>query len=259
MEVIQQPIPQNNTGPVAVQLSVVVPLYNQERNVITVLTGIRKVLESTALSYEIVAVDDGSLDKTLEVLRQIRYPNMQIISYSPNMGKGYAVKEGVLRSRGNVVMFIDGDLDIMPEVIGDYLVELDRCDLVIASKSHPKSRVVAPTSRKLLSKAFNFLVRITVGIKLRDTQSGLKAGNGDALRAIFKVMLVKRYAFDVELLKIATMLGLSIKEMPIEINLDRRFKVRDILRMFVDILGISYRARISHWYQRQIKSQVRGR
>jgi len=244
-----------------IQLSIVVPVYNQERKVPLSLARIRKVLDSTLISYEIVVVNDGSLDNTLEVLmeEEKKNPRMQIISYSLNVGKGHAVKIGVLHSKGNTVMFTDGDLDISPEVIRDYVKELESCDLVIASKTHPQSKVVAPFSRRFLSRAFNLIVRVSVGIKLKDTQSGLKAGNGDALRTIFKVMLVKRYAFDVELLKIATMLGLSIKEMPIEINLDRKFKIQEIIKMFVDILGISYRLRITHWYQKQILSQIEGR
>jgi dolichol-phosphate mannosyltransferase len=99
---------------------------------------------------------------------------------------------------------------------------------------------------------FNLLVRMAIGIKVKDTQSGLKAGKGDALRAIFRIMLVKRYAFDVELLTIATALNLNIKEMPIEISLERSFKVRDIAKMFLDVTSIAYRYRMKRWYHKQI-------
>ena len=117
-----------------------------------------------------------------------------------NKGKGHAVKMGVLNSKGDVVSFLDGDLDISPAQIKNYIRELEGCDLVIASKAHPLSIITAPFVRKMLSKMFSILVRVAVGINIKDTQSGLKIGNGNALRKIFNVMLVKRYAFDVEML-----------------------------------------------------------
>lgn len=241
-----------------VQVSVIIPVYNQEKNVAASLGRIKKVLGDTLLSYEMVVVDDGSTDGTLGVLKleQAADPHIKVISYTPNRGKGHAVKTGILESRGDVAMFTDGDLDITPDIIKDYVRELEGYDLVIASKRHPKSRVSAPISRKFLSRAFNLLVRLAVGIKIKDTQSGLKAGNGTVLRAIFKVMLVKRYAFDVELLAIANALNLNVRELPIEINLDRRFKVRDIAKMFIDVAGISYRYRIRRWYQKQLLDQL---
>ena len=108
-----------------------------------------------------------------------------------------------MHSFGDVITFVDGDLDISPNTIRDYVKELENCDLVIASKRHPLSKVKAPSSRKFLSRMFNLIIRMLIGIEVRDTQSGLKAGKGVALRSIFGSMVVKRYAFDVELLTIA--------------------------------------------------------
>lgn len=238
------------------QVSIVIPVYNQASKISASLARIKKVLEPLGLNYELVVVNDGSLDGTLDVLRKEHNldPRVRVVSYNRNMGKGYAVKTGVTRSRGELVMFTDGDLDISPYVISEYIRQLEDCDLVIASKRHPQSKYNAPLSRKFFSRAFNLVVRILTGIKVKDTQSGLKAGNGEALRAIFKLMLVKRYAFDVELLALANLLNLQIREMPIEINLDRRFKLKDIAKMFVDVLAISYRYRIKKWYQNQLKT-----
>lgn len=240
------------------QVSIVVPVYNQERNVSTALSRIKRVLDSTGLTYEIVVVNDGSKDGTLDVLRREEKAGgrVRVITYSRNMGKGYAVKTGIVQSQGALIMFTDGDLNISPHIISEYLRQLEGCDLVIASKRHPQSKIHAPLSRKFLSRAFNVVVRILTGISIRDTQAGLKAGNGPALRAIFKLMLVKRYAFDVELLTIASVLKMQIKEMPVEIKLDRGFKAKEIARMFVDLLGISYRLRFTRWYQKQVTSQT---
>jgi glycosyltransferase involved in cell wall biosynthesis len=234
----------------------VVPVYNQEKNVSVSLARIKRVLDSSLLNYEIVVVNDGSTDGTLQVLNRESDPRIKIISYSANKGKGHAVRIGVLGTGGDLVMFTDGDLDISPESINDYVRELEHCDLAIASKYHPESRVQAPFSRKFLSRAFSLLVRTAVGIRVKDTQSGLKAGNGKVLRTIFKVMMVDRYAFDVELIAIATVLKLKIEELPIQINIERGFKTREIVRMFADVARISFRFRIQRWYQKQLKELV---
>jgi glycosyltransferase involved in cell wall biosynthesis len=237
-----------------VQVSVVIPIHNKEKTISILLSKIKEVLSSTFQSYEIVLVNDGSFDNTFCVLQEEKKIDscLKVISYNPNRGKGYAVKTGVIESSGNIVIFIDGDLDISHSKIEDYVNELGSCDLVVASKRHPQSKVYAPSSRKFLSRTFNLLVRLSIGIKIKDTQSGLKAGNGDILRTIFEIMLVKRYAFDVELITIATMLNLKIKEMPIEINLDHGFRLKDIVKMLLDVTNITYRYRINRWYHKQI-------
>jgi len=238
-----------------IQVSIVIPVYNQELTVSASLARIKEVLDALAASYELIVVNDGSRDDTLRILQQEQAsnPSLRVISYDKNMGKGHAVRKGILESKGDLVVFTDGDLDISPTIILDYIHQLKNSTLVVGSKRHPLSQVTAPRIRKLLSRAFNLVVRIFTGIKIRDTQAGLKAGNGNALREIFKLMLVKRYAFDVELLTIASLLKTDIKEMPIHINLDRHFKAKDIARMFVDVLAIAYRLRIKKWYQKQLQ------
>ena len=236
------------------QISVVIPVHNQEMEISSLLIKIKEILNSTMQSYEILVVNDGSYDNTLNVLQKEELLDscIKIISYTPNRGKGHAVKTGVMQASGSIIIFVDGDFNISHDKIKEYIEELKNCDLVIASKRHPLSKVNAPTSRIFLSRVFNLLVRLLVGVKMKDTQSGLKAGNGAALRMIFGVMLVKRYAFDVELLAIATAMHLSIRELPIEINLDHGFRIQDIVKMLLDITAISYRHRIRRWYKRQL-------
>ena len=233
-------------------ISVIIPVYNEESKIHSLLAHIKEILSETLLEYELILINDGSTDNSEHVISEEGKldKRVKVLSYKENKGKGHAVKMGVLNSKGDVVSFLDGDLDISPAQIKNYIRELEGCDLVIASKAHPLSIITAPFVRKVLSKMFSILVRVAVGIDIKDTQSGLKIGNGNALRKIFNVMLVKRYAFDVEMLAIASKLNLKIKESPIEITLDCSFNIREMVKMFIDVLGISYRIRIIRSYQK---------
>jgi glycosyltransferase involved in cell wall biosynthesis len=241
-------------------ISIIIPVFNEESKISAVLTHVKEILNESLLDYEILVVNDGSVDKSLQVIQEEEKldSRVKVLSYEQNRGKGYAVKQGVVQSNGDVVLFLDGDFNISPIEIKDYVKQLEGCDLVIASKAHPLSTVSGPASRLFLSKMFNLLVRSLIPIKIYDTQSGLKVGNGSVLRRIFEIMLVQRYAFDVELLAIATKLDLKIKELPIRITLDNSFDIREVAKMFIDILGISYRLRITRYYQRSVpESQIK--
>jgi glycosyltransferase involved in cell wall biosynthesis len=246
-----------NSLPLA-QVSAVVPIYNQAAVIAKSLSRIREALSLADLNFEILVVNDGSSDNTLAILEREKEKDsrIKIITYPQNKGKGYAIRQGVMQSSGDITVFIDGDLDIEPFAIIEYVNELNDCDFVIASKRHPLSQVNAPLSRKVLSRMFNLIVRTTTGIRVRDTQSGLKVGNGKLLREFFKAMNINRYAFDVELLTIAAMMNLNIKEMPVEINLDQRFKIRQIILMLIDVLAIFYRYRIKRFYQKRIQTDI---
>ncbi len=177
---------------------------------------------------------------------------MRVISYSKNTGKGYAVKTGFMKATGNVIFFTDSDMEIDLGKISDYIDALKHGDIVIASKRHSASKVAVPISRRILSEWFNALVRLLTGVPLKDTQSGLKAMNKNAFTDIFPRLAVKRYAFDVELLAVANLYGLNVVEMPVNIKLEAKFKPMEMWHMFMDLLGIAYRLRIIHWYQRQL-------
>ncbi len=242
-------------------ISIIIPVFNEESEISALLTHVKEVLNESFLDYEILVVNDGSVDKSLQVIQEEEKldSRVKVLSYEQNRGKGYAVKQGVVQSKGDIVLFLDGDFDISPIEIKDYVKQLEGYDLVIASKAHPLSTVSGPASRMFLSKMFNLLVRSLIAIKINDTQSGLKVGNGSVLRRIFEIMLVQRYAFDVELLAIATKLDLKVKELPIRITLDNSFNIREIAKMFIDILGISYRLRITRYYERSVvrESQIK--
>ena len=239
------------------ELSFVIPAYNEEDFIENTLGSIDAVIQGKHLPYEIVVVDDGSRDKTFD--NAMRYAkrngHVRVLTYPKNVGKGYAVRTGFMEANGNVVVFADGDMEIDLKTVSNYLDALKNGDIVIASKKHSDSRVNVPISRRVLSETFNGLVRILTGVPLKDTQSGLKAMKKSAFLEIFPKLAVKRYAFDVELLAVAHLHGLRVVEMPVNITLNASFKLYNMWHMFVDLLGIAYRLRVVHWYQRQIPTK----
>lgn len=240
-----------------IDLSFVVPAYNEEGLIEDMLFSLDDVVKDMMLPYEIVVVDDGSEDATLT--RAMRYASrnghVKVVSYVKNMGKGYAVKTGFMQATGGVVVFADSDREIDLGTISSYLAALKHGDIVIASKWHPDSVVSMPLPRKIMSHSFNVIVRLLTGVPLKDTQAGLKAMKKSAFVDIFPRLAVKRYAFDAELLSVAHLYGLRVVEMPVHIKMDASFSARQVWKMFVDLLGIAYRLRVIHWYQRQFPTK----
>ncbi len=237
-------------------VSIIIPVYNGERCIKATIEHLQCVLLHVSKNYELIVVNDGSVDSTSSVVEEAcsKDERIKLLNYAPNMGKGYAVKQGVLHAEGENIVFIDGDCDIKPDVLASYLDVLKNADLVVASKYHPDSKIRAPLLRKILSLGFHCLVRLVLGIAITDTQAGLKAGRASAFKQIFTKVLVKRYAFDAEMLTVASLLGHRMVEMPIDIELDKQFRIRDIVRMFIDLAGIAYRLRIIKWYQENLNN-----
>ncbi len=239
-------------------LSVVVPVYNQAGSIVENLRTIReRIGRELAELTEIVVVSDGSIDRTEERLIESRSEAFRVIHYDRNLGKGYAVKVGALASRGRWVSFVDADLDLDPGFLPHFLdvAEREALDFAIGSKRHPDSRVHYPRARRIASWGYQQLVRVLFRLNVRDTQVGLKLFRREVADEVLPLLLVKRYAFDLELLAVSRALGFDrIKELPIA--LDYRFTgsgVRSIavLRALVDTAAIFYRLRILRYYERK--------
>jgi glycosyltransferase involved in cell wall biosynthesis len=241
-----------------IELSLVLPAYNEGSSIEVSLDALDRVVKDTKLRYEILVVDDGSTDSTR--LNATRYAgrngHVRVISYDRNVGKGHAVKTGFMQANGDAVVFVDSDLEIDLGTISGYLGALRHGDIVIASKWHPESIVEMPLIRRILSHSFNVLVRLMTGANLRDTQAGLKAMKKSAFKDIFPRLSVKRYAFDVELLAVANLYGLEVVEMPVNLQMRALFSLSEVWKMFLDLLGITYRLRVIRWYQRASVAQT---
>jgi len=240
----------------AVELSFVVPAHNEEKFIESTLFTIDEVAKGS-LPYEIVVVDDGSKDKTFEKALTFakRNGHVKVLRSTKNFGKGDAVKNGFMQAIGDIVVFADSDMEIDLGTVSKYVGALKTCDIAIGSKWHPDSMVNMPLFRRFLSHGFNFFVRLFTGMNLKDTQVGLKAIKRNVFVNIFPRLAVKRYAFDVELLTVARLFNLKVVELPVNIRIERSFNVKELFRMFLDLLGIAYRLRVIRWYERSSVSK----
>jgi len=238
----------------SLQLSLVMPAYNEERTIEEVVSRVDNVVKEMGLRYELIVVDDGSIDKTRIKVRNYARNNghVKVVGYNKNVGKGYALMTGFLHAIGDKVVFVDSDADINPRDIAHYVDALRGADVVVGSKWHPQSKVEAPLLRKVLSHGFNVLVKLLVGLRLSDTQTGLKALRRRALVNVFPRLTVKRYAFDVEMLALANLLRLKVVELPINVRLRSLLSFEEVWKMFLDLLGITYRLKVLRWYQRAL-------
>ena len=247
--------PASNTE---LELSVVVPVFNQADTIVGNIEIIRQCLqESLGDAFELIVVSDGSIDETKERVLEARAANVRTIHYDRNLGKGYAVKIGALEGRGRWIAFIDADLDLQPSRLSDFLrvAKAEGLDFAIGSKRHPESEVSYPLSRRRASWLYQQLVRVLFRLDVRDTQVGMKLFRREIADEVIPLLVVKRYAFDLELLAVSRALGFRrIRELPV--TLDYQFTgsgVRSfaVLQALVDTAAIFYRLRILHYYQRK--------
>jgi glycosyltransferase involved in cell wall biosynthesis len=246
-------------------LSLVTPVHNGERYIEQSLRTIITALANLERPFEVIVVCDGSSDCTADKARALNDPRVRVVDYAENLGKGHAIIQGVSEARGRLIAWLDADLDIAPEVVVEAARRFDEAevDAVIGSKRHPASQVAYPRIRRVYSWGFQILVRVLFRINVRDTQVGAKVFRRELLETVVPLLLVKRYAFDVEVLAVGAEFGFDrIEEAPVAISY--RFTGSGINRaavwyMFVDTLAIAYRIHLRHWYVRQFASRQRSR
>jgi glycosyltransferase involved in cell wall biosynthesis len=237
------------------EISVVMPAYNEGQRIGESLRATHKVMKKMGRPFEIVVVDDGSGDWTHEEARKAAktLSGVTVKRSEVNQGKGWALKEGFRLTRGEWVVFLDSDLDIDPAQLSLFFAIQKRegVDVVIGSKRHPDTKLNYPPMRRFLSAGYFFLVKALFGLPLRDTQTGLKLFKAEVLKKAFPKVLIKRYAFDLELLVIAHHYGFSIAEAPVIVNFRGKFGhigLRAIFNIFWDTAAVFYRLRIRRSY-----------
>lgn len=242
-------------------VSLIVPAYKQEKTIVGDLRKIRDVLDKLRYPAELICVVDGKDDNTFINAQKFakNNPDIKVIGYDTNKGKGYAVRFGMCQSKGDIVGFMDAGMDINPNGLAMLLEHFEwyNADIIIGSKRHPVSKIDYPWQRKILSMGYQLLVLLLFGLKVKDTQVGMKFFKREVLEKVLPRLLVKHFAFDIEILAVANYLGFSrIYEAPIDIALhfggtstitSQKF-LRTILAMLLDTLAVFYRLKILRYY-----------
>ncbi|MFC1551526.1 glycosyltransferase family 2 protein [Candidatus Latescibacterota bacterium] len=238
-------------------ISVIMPAFNEGACIFENIRTTNVVLTDAGLNSEIIAIDDGSSDNTMSEINRAAetFENVKSASNPHNMGKGMALKNGFGVSTGDIVVFMDADLDLHPSQINNLIAKLDsgQCDVVVTSKHHPESKLSYPMTRKIVSYVYYLIIKLLFNLPVRDTQTGLKLFRREVLENAFHRMLVKTYAYDVELLAISVKYGFKIKEIPVVLDFKRgmkwgRIRIKDVVEIFIDTLAIFYRLRIIKYY-----------
>lgn len=229
-------------------ISVVIAAYNEEKRIGDSLVKIYDYLKKHNHDFEIIVIDDGSNDGTLNLLMEYskKIPNFIILKNKGNKGKGYSIKKGILKSKGDIVLFTDADLSTPIEEIEKLVHCLKNgYQAAIGSRALPNSeiKVYSAWYRQLMGKVFNKIIRLILSLDYYDTQCGFKCFKRDAAQEIFKSLKISRFSFDVEILFVAKLLGFRIKEVPVCWYNSPESKVKllkDSSRMFWDVLRIRF-------------------
>ncbi len=230
------------------KISIIIPCFNEEKNIYVNLMKIFQYLKDNFEIFEMIAVNDGSTDRTLEELKKIqKETSLIIIQNSINKGKGNAVKNGILQSHNEIIMFLDADLAIPIEELKKFLVEINNgYDIVIASRFVSGGKVIRKVLwyRKIMEKIFQIIRKLILdNYKIQDTQCGFKVMKHEAALKIFPLMTVERFAFDAEIIFLANKYGCKIKELPITLQNPIRSHIRifrDSFNMFFDLIRIRF-------------------
>lgn len=230
------------------------PAYNQAKTIGAELMALDRMLQETVPSYEIILVIDGNHDNTLATVTQtVQLPFLRIEHFVKNQGKGAALHYGLSRTKGMLVAFMDAGGDLNPQDLKTMIVEMNlhHADIVIGSKRHSLSEVTYPWRRRFYSVTYQILNRLLFRMKITDTQVGMKLFRSEVLATILPRVLVKRFAFDLELLVAARHAGYGrIMESPI--TLDHQFSSsvnwHGALQTLWDTLAVFYRLRLRRWY-----------
>lgn len=237
----------------APQLSILVPAYNESKNIGNTLRAVSRYLDRRRFDYEIIVVDDGSSDNTALLARKGSSERIKIVRYQTNMGKGFAIRTAFDNSRGQRIAFFDAGLDYQPEHIERFLETMSRtgADIVIGSKRHPESQVNYPWKRVLISNLGRLVTKTLFNLSVTDTQVGMKLFKREILSDILPRALVKKFAYDIELLAMAQRYGYKIVEAPVKLNFNFKnssVNWKTVLNTGQDTLAIFYRLKILKFY-----------
>jgi len=232
-------------------LSVIIPAYNEGSVIEETLGHLIDSLSTSDLDFEILVVDDGSVDDTAEVVRgsMANEPRINLISYRPNHGKGYAIRCGLNKSYGDFIVLFDADLDIPPSCINVLysLLLAGSYDGVIGSKAHDDSFTNLAWVRRLITRFTNLIVQLLFRLPFKDTQVGVKVFRKKVIEAVLPELKADGFTADVELLYWAHRKGYIVAEGPVTINQTAStssVRMCSIIRATTDLISLFFRTRV---------------
>ncbi len=226
-------------------LSIIIPVYNEEKRI----NNLDKVLDfydHFSFSWEVVVVNDGSRDSTLDRLQKWALrEEIKILSYDRNRGKGYAIKHGMMKAKGEHRLFMDIDLSTPLEEFHLFFPLLGKYDVIIGTRKSQVGQIIEhqPWLREMLGKGFTWLSIFVLNVKVSDFTCGFKCFTKRAANIIFPRLTIERWGFDAEILYLTKKFGLTVKEVGVRWRNDSHTKVnlkRDIWRSFVDLIQVRY-------------------
>lgn len=231
------------------KLSVIIPAYNEESRIGKTLDVMGEYLATQPYKYEVIVVDDGSNDRTGQIVKEKEdnIPNLRLIENDMNRGKGYTVRYGVSLAKGEVVLFFDADSSTPIDQVEKFWPMFEQgFSVCIGSRSLPDSNVEVhqPWFRENMGRVFNLFVRMIAIRGFVDTQCGFKAFSAEAAKVVFDRQTLSGFGFDVELLFIAKKHGFSIAEVPIkwiDSPDSRVHPIKDATRMFFELMSIRFK------------------
>lgn len=239
-------------------ISIIIPAYLQEETIVGDLKNLYAALSQIHHPYEVILVIDGTEDetKTRAQKLQTKLDQLKIFQLTKNRGKGFAIRHGMKQARGDYIAFLDAGMEIDPQGLAMLLAHFKwyEADIVVGSKRHPVSVVDYPLVRQILSWGYYQLVRLLFGVKVKDTQTGIKIFKRSVITKILPYLLVKKYAFDIEMLIAAKAHGYDrIYEAPIKLehkfsSLTSAATWQAIYNMLYDTLAVFYRHHLRQHY-----------
>jgi len=237
------------------KLSIIMPMYN-ETNMATNIEEVCNSLKKVTEDYEVVIVNDGSTNNCFEEAKKINNKKVKVVGYPKNMGKGFAIKYGFDFTKGDFIAFVDCGRDLNPNQLKSFLetIEKTEADVVIGSKRHPCSKVQYPLIRRFMSRIYQIVNKTLFNLEIQDTQVGIKLFRRRVLEKVMPKIVIKRFAFDLELLVLANKYGFKIKENPIimRYKFGSTINSKAVFYILWDTAAIFYRLKILKYYDEKI-------
>ena len=239
-------------------ISIVIPCYKAGDFIIKTLQQVSAELKKLARDYEIICVIDGIVDDSFSKAKNFakNNPHIKVFAYKKNRGKGYAVRYGLKRAKGEIIGFIDAGGEIDPASLVELVKTFDnkKADIVVGSKRHPNSDVVYPFLRRVFSLVYLYFIKVLFGIRLSDTQAGIKLFRKEVIKRLLPLLTVDGFAFDIEIITLAKVYGFDkVYEAPIKVRMLQSEKASTIenfgtlikasLEMIYDSLKIYFKVR----------------